>query len=299
MYNLLKYELFRLRKNKCLRIIVLLSFLIAFLQPLTYEKMLSAYIDEFEYTENQEKVNEQGEVLSEDGLTDEEEKEISIGLQIMTSSKWYEKDFKPSIYDYYVSIITSMIPALLFVIFAINLIAQEHSSGFIKSIGAYVRMGQIYLANMIMILIGMVLMNAAIFVSTVISSRIICGYVTFGAMGALIKYILYSGLLSFSFVAVPVALYYVVRSKTFPMLIGVLESVLGTIICGGIANLLIHEYLGAGEEFQLGEYFAVFHLKMSEFEFQKNAVENSIIFAIIGLVACSVVAMYALKKKDV
>ena len=38
---------------------------------------------------------------------------------------------------------------------------------------------------------------------------------------------------------------------------------------------------------------------MSEFEFAKNAVEKPIIFAIIGIVVCSVASMYALKKKDV
>ena len=296
MYNLLKYEWFRFKKNKCLILILLIAALWTCFQPITYKVMKTSF---------QEYGDEQAEGLSEADdeavgeVLDEEEKEDSIGFTVMGSSKWYSKGFKPTVFDYYVSLITSMIPALLLVIFTILYVKQEFISGFVKSIGAYIKMSQLYLANMLMIALAVIMMNVVIIGVSALASVIVEGYLIWGSIGALLKYSLYVTLLSLAFLAIPVAIFYIVRTGTLAIVLGISEAMMGTLVCARVVNLLLREYLKVSDDFQLSDYFAVYHLKMSEFEFAKNAVEKPIIFAIIGIVVCSVASMYALKKKDV
>lgn len=290
MYNLFKYELFRMKKTKPFYVILIIAFAWAFLQPVMFKVINTAMPEDV----RQQMVEELNAMVDEDQGID-----YAIGFGSMNGVKWFTDGFKPSVLDYYKTTVSSMVPALLLVIFTIIFISREFSSGYIKSIGAYVKMRDIFVGNIFIIAIMTVCMSATMLLSMSISSLVVGGSLTFGAVGTLLQFILYTMFLSVAFVVIPITLFYVTRSSLIALVLGSLETMLGTIVCGGVANLIAHEYLGAAEDFQLSEYFAVFHLKNAEFAFGRNELTNPIIFAIIAFVVCSVASMYALKKRDV
>ena len=303
MYNLLKYEFYRLSKSKMVRVILIINFLWSAMQPFIFEKLMnmdswpvmrydSLGEEEMSYEDWKEE-----SVLSAEDVDSVED--ISVGITSMSSEKWLDIRFEPTVLDYFKTVISSMMPALLMVVFILSFIAGELNDGYIKSIGPFIKLSQIALVNIIIALVSAFTMFLSIIAGVSISAGILSGNFAFGSVLEFVEFFGYALLMMLSFCALPIALSYITRSTLVGKIIGIIEAILGNLIIARIANLVIKEYFNVSANFSLSKFFAVYNMKTSETAFGKIQLTNPVVFAIISLVVCTIVSVLALTKKDI
>ncbi|MBP3326368.1 MAG: hypothetical protein J6L77_08140 [Coprococcus sp.] len=278
MINYIKYELYRIRKNKGFYIIIVVLFAFSAAMPILYKSCRSAII--------------------EIGKVSYEEEGMDNSLIPMFHGKWYLEDFSPDMTDFVAESITHRLPLIAFLIFMILLIGSEFTSGYIKSVITNIKKWQIATAHFIIGAFVAFLFMLVQIVSGIVSYKIMYPD---GAVRNITHFFELIGLellLYVAYITLLQVFIYLMLSPFVSTILAVFEGVSGSATIVMFANIMIQEYFGA-KYFTLDKYTPVSNILLAGSHIGTSQMTVAAVSGLVVLIVCYILNIVILSKREI
>lgn len=278
MINYIKYELYRIRKNKGFYIILIALFIFSAAMPILYKSCRSTII-------------KSGEALYD-------EAEMDNSLIPMFHGKWYFEDFSPDMTDFVAESIAHRLPLIAFLIFMIMLIGSEFTSGYIKSVITNTRKWQIATAHFIIGVFVAFLFLLVQIVSGIVSYKIVYPDGAVRNISHFFELIGLEFLLYVAYITLLQVFIYLMMSPFLSTILAVIEGVSGSAIIAMFANIMIQEYFGA-KHFTLDKYTPVSNILLAGSHIGTSQMTVAAVSGLVVLIVCYILNIVILSKREI
>lgn len=288
MLNIIKMDIFRMLKAKSTWIIIAISIVFVFIEVYSVSYNLSYYND------NPGAMGQEREIVEQN--TDENG--FQFGVAVGDDLEWYLQD-EISSDEIFVQNSQSGIFLLLVAIFAVLFVNGEQRTGYIKNIAGQVsNRGNLVLSKMISCLIFSAMLFIAAYLSNLLISQILLGYVSLGSFTDYLPIYAMQLFLHFAYGASMILIAVLSRSLVASIAIGVMAPMgISSIICSFI-NMLLGK-AGVSESFDISNFALTGNLNQLTIESSSGDFARAIIVSAAFLITSTALSMYIFKKRDI
>lgn len=238
MLNMIKMDLYRMFRTKSLYIIWIV---------LAVAVMFTTSMSRLDY----QYINEEAE-KQEAGVTAEPEETemVNVGMAVMLPTQPGEK---VTVFDQIFANLQAKFVAIFMVIFAVLFSSADLTSGYIKNIGGQVKnRSKLIVSRAAALLVFTVLSMILHLILQTAAQQIYYGYVEWGNVGAMLKYLGVQTVLYYALVLICMAITVIINSNVFSITISICLCMNMMMILYGGVDQFVHK-MGA-EKFQMLKY---------------------------------------------
>ncbi|MFQ9514426.1 MAG: ABC transporter permease subunit [Eubacterium sp.] len=280
MLNVIKMDFYRMLKTKSLYIVWIILALVT-----VFTTYLSA--EEFYDTEVQQESSQKLQDTSPDNM--------NLGITVTLPTEASEK---VTVYDIIFANIQGKAIGIFIAIFAVIFSTADMNSGYIKNIGGQVaRRSRLVWSKEISLFLFTILTIGIYIMVQMISNQIFFGYLKFGDVGALIRYLLVEVLLHFTLALICMAIAMLIRNNVVSMIIAIClcMNVL-MILYSAIDNLLKNI---APKNFHIINYTVTGKISQMSMDFTNKEGAAALVVGLIFIIVMSIVSSVMFEKRDI
>lgn len=238
MLNMIKMDLYRMFRTKSLYIIWIV---------LTAAVMFTTSMSKLDY----QYINEEAKKQEAGMIEEQEETEmVNVGMAVMLPTQPGEK---VTISDQVYANLQAKFIAIFMVIFAVLFSSADLTSGYIKNIGGQVRnRSKLIFSRAVALFVFTVLSMILYLILQTVTQQIYFGYVEWGNVSDLLKYLCVQTVLHYALVLICMAITVILNSNVFSIAISICLCMNMMMILYGVVDQFIHK-IGA-EKFQMLKY---------------------------------------------
>ena len=283
MINMIKMDLYRLRRTKSMYVIWAIMALVI---------LFTTAMSKMDGEQLAETATQMGAIVVEQ---EEETETTNIGMAIELPENTGNTI---TVYDMVYANVQGKAVALFIVIFAVLFATGDLNSGYIKNIGGQVKSrGKIVVSKAFAIFVFTILTMLLFILIQAVSNGIFLGYIEWGNIGDFLLYSVIEILLHFAFAIICMSVAILLRNNVVSMILAVCMCMNVLMLLYNAIDKLIHK-IGV-EDFQLVNYTVTGKISMMSYEITSKESVSAICVAAVFIVGMLVLSGIVFEKKDI